>query len=117
MREDIRLNERAAALGDEMVEKFEKIYEPEIGLDIYNLGFIYEVNLTEDGHCKVTMTFSEAGCSCIGEVPAAIKESLVDLDGIQTVDVDVVWQPTWQMTRISRLGRIALGISPRGIVR
>lgn len=116
MRADIKLNPRAAALETQLVDKFEKIIEPEIGLDIYNLGFLYEITLDKTGHCRVVMTFSEAGCSCIGEVPAAIKATLVDIEGINSVAVDVVWAPVWKMTRISRLGRIALGISPAGLV-
>lgn len=115
MREDIKLNDRAAAVSDQMVERFEKIIEPEIGLDIYNLGFIYEINLTKEGHCNVIITFSEVGCACIGEVPVAIKKSLVEIEEINDVSVDVVWSPVWQMSRISRLGRITLGISPRGV--
>lgn len=117
MREDIKLNERAAALGDQMTEKLEHIFEPDLGLDIYNLGFIYGLDVDEAGNCEVTMTFSEMGCACSVDVPKAIRESLAEIDEITQVHINVVWEPAWQLSKISRIGRITLGINPKGRVR
>ncbi|MCI1985524.1 MAG: metal-sulfur cluster assembly factor [Lactobacillus sp.] len=111
MRDDIKVNDRAAALGDQIAEKLETIYDDELGVDIYNLGFIYEVYLDENKHCDLVLSFSEMGCSCLDEVPGQITAALTQLAEIDTVDVKVVWSPAWQMTRISRYGRMALGIS------
>ena len=58
MREDIQVNERALVLSDQLVEVLESIYDPEIELDIYNLGLVYEIHLDETGFCKVVMTFT-----------------------------------------------------------
>ncbi|MBM7710934.1 metal-sulfur cluster assembly factor [Enterococcus xiangfangensis] len=113
MREDILINDRAAAIGEQLIEKFETIYDPEIGLDIYNLGLLYEIDLTEDGHCKVVVTFTSMGCGCMVTVPNEIVVALKELDGIKEVSVETVWSPSWKVTRISRFGRISLGISPR----
>ena len=113
MREDIKINDRALAISDQLVDKLQTVYDPEIELDIYNLGLVYEINLDETGHCHVVITFTEAGCSCVVTLPADIVTALNSIDAITSVSVEVVWTPVWKMTRISRLGRITLGISPK----
>lgn len=113
MRDDITINERVAAISDQLIPCLETIYDPEIELDIYNLGLIYEINLNEEGHCRFVMTFTDMGCSCADTLPDEIIQKLVKIEGIESVKVEIVWSPVWKMTRISRFGRIALGISPR----
>lgn len=113
MREDIKINDRALALEQQLVATLENIYDPEIELDIYNLGLIYEIHLDEQGFCKIVMTFTDAGCTCSETLPAELIEALIKIEGIEQAGVEVVWSPVWKMTRISRIGRITLGISPR----
>ncbi|EHI74832.1 aromatic ring hydroxylating enzyme, evidenced by COGnitor; PaaD-like protein involved in Fe-S cluster assembly [Streptococcus criceti] len=113
MRDDIKLNERAKAISQELVEKLETVYDSEIELDIYNLGLIYEINLDDNGHCRVVMTFTDVGCGCTETLPLDLADTLKTIDGIDSATVEVVWQPAWKITRISRFGRIALGISPK----
>ena len=113
MRDDIKINDRAAAIQDKLVEKLERIYDPDVELDVYNLGLIYEINLDENGHCKVVMTFTDTACACAESLPIAIMDSLKKIDEIESASVEVTWSPAWKITRISRFGRIALGISPR----
>ena len=112
MPELITMNERAQERSDEIIKKLENIFDPEIGLDIYNLGLVYDIQLSNDGLCEVTTTFTGIGCDCIESVPGEIKEGLLQIDGVTAVDVKIVWSPAWKMTRISRFGRIALGINP-----
>lgn len=112
MREDIKLNAQAAAISESLIEQLQTISDPEIGLDIYNLGFIYEINLNEQAHCEITITFTGIGCDCIESIPREIEEALIKIDEIDTVEVKIVWSPAWKMTRISRFGRIALGVNP-----
>lgn len=113
MREDIKVNERAQALASQLVEVLESIYDPEIELDIYNLGLVYEIDLDDKGFCKVVMTFTDSGCSCADTLPGDLIDALKTIDGINNAGVEIVWSPAWKMTRISRLGRITLGISPK----
>ncbi|MFI3125300.1 metal-sulfur cluster assembly factor [Streptococcus suis] len=113
MREDIKLNERAEVLSEQLTAVLETIYDPEIELDIYNLGLVYEITVDEAGLCKVIMTFTDAGCSCADTMPGELIAALKTIDGIEDAQVEIVWSPAWKMTRISRLGRITLGISPR----
>ncbi|MGX7196088.1 metal-sulfur cluster assembly factor [Enterococcus olivae] len=112
MREDIKIDDRALAISDKIIEKLQMINDPEIGLDIYNLGFIYEISLAENGHCEIVITFTGIGCECLESVPGEIETALKEIDEISEVEVKIVWTPAWKMTRISRFGRIALGINP-----
>lgn len=114
MRDDIVINERVAAMSDQLIEVFENIFDPEIELDVYNLGLLYELHLDEKGHLHVLMTFTDTNCGCADTMPAEIIEKVTQLEGIASADVEVTYNPVWKMTRISRLGRITLGISPRG---
>lgn len=113
MREDIKLYGCAASFSNQLVQVLESIYDPEIELDIYNLGLIYEILVDDNGFCKVTMTFTDAGCSCADTLPNELVTALKTIDGITDAQVEIVWSPVWKMTRISRLGRITLGISPK----
>ncbi|MEW4354774.1 metal-sulfur cluster assembly factor [Streptococcus pneumoniae] len=113
MRDDIQINDRALALKDQLIERLERIYDPDVELDIYNLGLLYEISLDENGHCKVVMTFTDTACECAETIPIEIVDSLKQIEGIETVTVEITWSPAWKITRISRFGRIALGISPR----
>lgn len=114
MRDDIKLNPAAQAISEQLVEKLEKVYDSEIELDVYNLGLIYEINLDEQGHCHLVMTMTDTNCGCADTLPIDVADQLKQIDGIETASVEVTYSPVWKMTRISRLGRIALGISPRG---
>lgn len=97
-----------------IVEQMTTVFDPEIELDIYNLGLIYEITVDENGHCYFLMTFTDTGCGCEETMPYEIAEKLKSIDGINSVKVETTYSPVWKMTRISRYGRIALGISPRG---
>lgn len=113
MREDIKINDRALALEDQIIEVLEKVYDTDVELDVYNLGLIYEIDLDENGLCTVVMTFTDTACDCAESLPIEIVAGLKQIDGIEDVKVEVTWSPAWKITRISRYGRIALGLPPR----
>lgn len=113
MREDIIINDRALSIQDQLIDRLEQVYDTDIELDVYNLGLIYEIHLDEAGTCKIVMTFTDTACSCAETLPIEIVNSLKQIEAIKAVTVEVTWSPAWKITRISRFGRIALGISPR----
>ena len=78
------------------------VFDPEIELDIYNLGLIYEITVDENGHCYFLMTFTDTGCGCEETMPYEIAEKLKSIDGINSVKVETTYSPVWKMTRISR---------------
>lgn len=113
-RNDIKINDLAQPFLEQIIKQMTTVFDPEIELDIYNLGLIYEINIDENGHCYFLMTFTDTGCGCEETMPYEISEKLKAIDGINSVKVETTYSPVWKMTRISRYGRIALGISPRG---
>ena len=113
-RDDIKVNDLAQPFLEQIIKQMTTVFDPEIELDIYNLGLIYEITVDENGHCYFLMTFTDTGCGCEETMPYEIAEKLKSIDGINSVKVETTYSPVWKMTRISRYGRIALGISPRG---
>ena len=112
MRDDIQTNNFPDDLKQAILDQLVTIVDPEIGLDIFNLGLIYAMEVDSNKHCEITLTFTGMACSCVDTVPIELTEKLTSIEGIDTVKVNIVWEPAWNIQNISRLGRIALGINP-----
>ena len=93
-------------------ERLTTVFDPDIGIDVVNLGLIYEVHLNDEGVCDIDMTFTSPGCDCQDIIFKEIHEKFADLGFVKDLNLNIVWTPTWNMTRITRFGRIALGINP-----
>lgn len=93
------------------MEQLEEVMDPELNIDIVNLGLIYDVQIDEDKNVKVTMTLTAMGCPLAGTIEQQVKEAVKKVDGIQDVQVDIVWDPPWDKSRMSRYAKIALGIA------
>lgn len=97
---------------EQLEEKLMNVIDTEIGLDIVNLGLIYGIDLDDAGVCEVRVTFTGAGCSCSDHILKGIHEQLEPLEFINAVKITIVWSPAWALDRITRYGRISLGINP-----
>lgn len=93
-----------------ILEALETVIDPELGIDIVNLGLVYGVELDATGHCQVNMTLTTMGCPLADIITDEIHRALQPIDEIQTTDVKLVWYPAWTPERMSRYARIALGI-------
>ncbi|MDY0396065.1 metal-sulfur cluster assembly factor [Virgibacillus halophilus] len=98
------------ALQENIIGALENVIDPELGIDIVNLGLIYHVDLDDNGVCKVTMTLTAMGCPLSAHIEADIKRALADIPEIKEVDVEIVWSPPWGKDKMSRYAKIALGI-------
>lgn len=102
------------AMSEEMKESIlgalENVIDPELGIDIVNLGLVYEVDLNEEGVAKITMTLTSMGCPLGPVIVDQIKTALSDLPEVKDVDVNIVWQPAWSKDNMSRYAKMALGI-------
>lgn len=94
----------------DIIEALEKVIDPELGVDIINLGLVYGIDLEEKGHCVITMTLTTVGCPLADIIIADVKNQLLNLEHVQTVDVKLVWTPVWTTDRMSRYARILLGV-------
>lgn len=98
------------ALQDNILGALENVIDPELGIDIVNLGLVYGVDLNEEGHCTVTMTLTAMGCPLAAHIEADVKRALADIPEIKEVEVNIVWDPPWGKEKMSRYAKIALGI-------
>jgi|SRR5690625_1781893 len=98
------------AVKENLLGTLENVIDPELGIDIVNLGLIYDVHLDDDGHCTVTMTLTSMGCPLAGHIEQDIRYALADIPNVKEITVDIVWDPPWGKDKMSRYAKIALGI-------
>lgn len=97
------------ALNDKIVEKLRTVYDPEIPVNIYDLGLIYEVKVQPTADVYVKMTLTSPGCPAAGTLPGEVEDKIVMLPGVQNVKVDVVWEPMWNKDMMSEAAKLQLG--------
>lgn len=93
-----------------ILEHLETVIDPELGIDVVNLGLIYEVNLFENGSCEIQVTLTTMGCPFGDVIEDDIMEALQAVPEINESKVKFVWYPAWDPSRMTRYARIALGI-------
>ena len=86
------------------------VYDPEIPVNIYDLGLIYELRVDDEHHVYIKMTFTAPNCPMADEVLAQVREVVEDVPGVVSVDIDLVFEPAWDKSRLSEEARIALGM-------
>ncbi|MGN1384968.1 MAG: metal-sulfur cluster assembly factor [Bacillus sp. (in: firmicutes)] len=98
-------------LKDLMMGSLEQVIDPELGIDIVNLGLVYDIDLDEEGTATVTMTLTSMGCPLAGTIVDQVKTAMSDIPEVKETEVNIVWNPPWSKDRLSRYAKIALGIS------
>lgn len=98
------------ALKENILGALENVIDPELGIDIVNLGLVYDVDLDDEGLCTVTMTLTSMGCPLAGHIEMDVKRALSDIPQVKDTAVNIVWNPPWGKERMSRYAKIALGI-------
>jgi FeS assembly SUF system protein len=97
-------------LTDGIIAALKTVYDPEIPADIYELGLIYKVDIDDDRNVAVDMTLTSAGCPVAGEMPGWVQNAVSAVDGVGNVDVNLTFDPPWDMSRMSEEARIALNM-------
>lgn len=95
---------------DDIISSLKEVYDPEIPVDIYELGLIYRIDLNDDRHADVEMTLTAPGCPVAGEMPGWVEEAVKKVDGVETVNVDLVFDPPWDISRMSDEARLQLNM-------
>jgi FeS assembly SUF system protein len=95
---------------DDVMEALETVEDPELHIDIVNLGLVYGVEVDDDGNVKVTMTLTAMGCPLAGMINEMVTAACKSVDGVKDVEVNIVWNPPWSKDRMSRYAKMALGI-------
>ncbi|HLR61703.1 MAG TPA: metal-sulfur cluster assembly factor [Lentibacillus sp.] len=99
-----------AALEENIMGALENVIDPELGIDIVNLGLVYGADLNDEGVCTVTMTLTAMGCPLAGHIEQDVKRALSDIPEVEEAEVNIVWDPPWGKDKMSRYAKIALGI-------
>ena len=92
-----------------IVEACRTVHDPEIPVNIYDLGLIYTIEISDENDVHVQMTLTAPGCPVAGEMPGWVAEAVEPLPGVRTVNVLMVWEPQWGMDMMSDEARLELG--------
>ncbi|MBL6456223.1 SUF system Fe-S cluster assembly protein [Belnapia sp. T6] len=95
---------------DAVISMLKTVFDPEIPVDIYELGLIYAVEIEDDGQVKVEMTLTTPSCPSAQELPSQVEESIRMVPGVTDVKVEVVWDPPWDQGRMSEDARLAMNM-------
>ena len=94
----------------EVVEALHRVYDPEIPVDIYELGLIYELDIKDNGDVDVIMSLTAPGCPVAGEMPGEVAEMVALVNGVGRVEVKLTWDPPWTPERMTEDAKLALGM-------
>ncbi|MDP8916001.1 MAG: SUF system Fe-S cluster assembly protein [Pseudomonadota bacterium] len=95
---------------DELIAGFKSVYDPEIPVDIFELGLIYRVDVSDDKDVVVDMTLTAPGCPVAGEMPGWVEDAVMQVPGIRSCTVNLVFEPPWDQSKMSDEAKLALNL-------
>ena len=96
-------------LREQVIAEIRKIYDPEIPVNIYELGLIYDVKVKDD-KAKIIMTLTSPNCPVAESLPKEVKDSAMQVEGIEDVDLDLVFEPPWEKSMMSEAAKLELNL-------
>lgn len=99
----------AEELQKEVIKTLKTVYDPEIPVDIWELGLIYEVNLDRENNVQILMTLTSPACPVAGSLPPEVEEKVRSIPGANNVKVELVWDPPWNQEMMSEEAKLELG--------
>lgn len=103
-------NEQIHDIGEEMVKAFKTIFDPEIPVDIYELGLIYDAHVSTEGEAKVLMTLTSPNCPVAESLPMEVEEKVQKIEGINKAGVQITFDPPWSQALMSEEAKFELGM-------
>src|SRR5690625_3461502 len=100
-----------AALKENLMGALENVIDSELGIDIVNMGLVYDVDLDDEGLCLVKMTVTSMGCQLAGHIEKDVRRCLAEKPEVKDIKFAIVWDPPWGKDKMSRYAKIALGFS------
>ena len=97
-------------LKEKIIEEIKKIYDPEIPVNIYDLGLIYDIKVEDKNTAKIKMTLTSPNCPVAESLPKEVKDGIMQVEGIDKVDLDLVWDPPWNQTMMSEAAKLELNL-------
>ena len=97
-------------LTDQLIEKLKTVFDPEIPVDIYELGLIYKVDVSDDRDVAIDMTLTAPGCPVAGEMPGWVEDAVKSIAEVRSVKVELVFDPPWDPSRMSDEAKLQLNM-------
>ena len=97
-------------LKEKIITEIKKIYDPEIPVNIYELGLIYKIEVNEENKVIIEMTLTSPNCPVAESLPKEVKDSVMQVEGIDKVDLDLVWDPPWNKSMMSEAAKLELNL-------
>ena len=97
-------------LENRVIDALRTVYDPEIPVNIYEIGLVYEVNATEDGAVHVLMTLTSPTCPVAESLPPEVERTVAAVDGVSSARVEITWDPPWDPDMMSEAARLELGM-------
>jgi FeS assembly SUF system protein len=105
--EDLPTDKTKAKMFD-IVEAVKTVFDPEIPINVYDLGLIYHINQEDNGNLRIEMSLTAPGCPVAGVLPQEVADAAAKVDGVGKVEVEVVWEPAWSIDRLTDDARMML---------
>ena len=93
-----------------VIEKIKQIYDPEIPVNIYELGLIYNIKIDENNNVKIDMTLTSPNCPVAESLPKEVKDSIMNVEGVKDITLDLVWDPPWEKSMMSEAAKLELNL-------
>ena len=97
-------------LKEKIIKEIKKIYDPEILVNIYELGLIYEIKVEKDNNVKVKMTLTTPNCPVAESLPKEVKDSIMQVKEVNDADLELVWDPPWDKSMMSEAAKLELNL-------
>ncbi|MBZ0199829.1 MAG: SUF system Fe-S cluster assembly protein [Ignavibacteriaceae bacterium] len=97
------------ALEEQIIQTLKTIYDPEIPVDIFELGLIYEISIDDDANVKIKMTLTSPACPVAGSLPPEVEQKIAAMLGVKSAKAEVVWNPPWDKDMMSEVAKLDLG--------
>ncbi|HEX3131101.1 MAG TPA: SUF system Fe-S cluster assembly protein [Thermoanaerobaculia bacterium] len=97
-------------LEEQIVDALKTVFDPEIPVNIYELGLIYDLAIEDEGQVKIKMTLTSPGCPVAGSLPGEVQIKVQNVPGVANADVELVWDPAWNPSMMTEAARLQLGM-------
>ena len=97
-------------LKDKVIAEIKKIYDPEIPVNIYELGLIYDINVDKDNNVKIDMTLTSPNCPVAESLPNEVKNNVKEIKEVKDVDLNLVWEPPWDKSMMTESAKLELNL-------
>ena len=95
---------------NKVIEEVKKIYDPEIPVNIYDLGLIYKIEVDEKNKVNIDMTLTSPNCPVAESLPKEVKDNIMKIDGVSDVNLNLVWEPPWDKEKMSEAAKLELNL-------